>query len=131
MKERIIQLIMLSLSFISCYGYFRRAEKLFALRAEFAVFISFTSIGLLMLLAGVLGILVPAAYALFALGLALAVYSIVRREALKDFLRPGVVFLILCCGFLFVLLYGSKLTHIDNYSHWGAILKMVDRKSVV
>ncbi len=131
MKESIIQLAMLALAAISCYGYFRRAEKLFALRAEFAVFTSFTALGLLMLIAGVLDILAPAAYTLFALGLALAVYSIVRREALKDFLRPGVVFLLLCCGFFFVLLYGSKLTHIDNYSHWGAILKMIIQRGAL
>ena len=131
MKESIIQLIMLTLSAISCYGYFRRVEKLFSLRAEFAVFISLTALGLLMLLAGVLNILVPAAYAVFALGLALAVYSIVRRETLKAFLKPGVVFLLLCCGFFFVLLYGSKLTHIDNYSHWGAILKMIIQRDAL
>lgn len=131
MKETIIQLIMLALAAVSCYGYFRRAEKLFDLRAEFAVFISFTALGLTMLLAGVLGILVPAAYTLFALGLALAVWSIVRREGLKDFLKPGVVFMLLCCGFFFVLLYGSKLTHIDNYSHWGAILKMIIQRDAL
>ena len=131
MKETIIQLIMLALAAVSCYGYFRRAEKLFDLRAEFAVFISFTALGFTMLLAGVLGILVPAAYTLFALGLALAVWSIVRREGLKDFLKPGVVFMLLCCGFFFVLLYGSKLTHIDNYSHWGAILKMIIQRDAL
>ena len=131
MKETIIQLIMLALAAVSCYGYFRRTEKVFELRAEFAVFISFTALGLLMLLAGVLGILVPAVYTLFAFGLALAVWSIVRREALKDFLKPGVVFLLLCCGFFFVLLYGSKLTHIDNYSHWGAILKMIIQRDAL
>ena len=131
MKESIIQLIMLALAAISCYGYFRRAEKLFALRAEFAVFTSFTALGLLMLIAGVLDILAPAAYTLFALGLALAVYSIIRREVLKDFLKPGVVFLLMCCGFFFVLLYGSKLTHIDNYSHWGAILKMIIQRGAL
>ena len=131
MKGSIIQLGMLALAAFSCYGYFRRAEKIFALRAEFAVFTSFTALGLLMLLAGVLNILVPAVYALFALGLALAVWSIVRREALKDFLKPGVVFLLVCCGFFFVLLYGSKLTHIDNYSHWGAILKMIIQRDAL
>ena len=131
MKETIIQLIMLALAAVSCYGYFRRAEKLFDLRAEFAVFISFTALGFTILLAGVLGILVPAAYTLFALGLALAVWSIVRREGLKDFLKPGVVFMLLCCGFFFVLLYGSKLTHIDNYSHWGAILKMMIQRDAL
>lgn len=131
MKESVIQLATLAFAAISCYGYFRRAEKIFALRAEFAVFTSFTALGLLMLLAGVLDILVPAAYTLFVLGLALAVYSVVRREALKDFLKPGVVFLLLCCGFFFALLYGSKLTHIDNYSHWGAILKMIIQRDAL
>lgn len=126
-----MQLIMLALAAVSCYGYFRRAEKLMGLRAEFAVFVCLSALGLTMLLAAVLHLLQPAIYAVFALGLVLACYSLFRRESLRDFLQPGVIFLVLCAGAFFLLLYGSRLTHVDNFSHWGAILKMIIQRGAL
>ena len=131
MKENIMQLIMLALAAVSCYGYFRRAEKLMELRAEFAVFVCLSAMGLTMLLAAVLHLLQPAIYAAFVLGIVLAVYSTFRRESLRDFLQPGVVFLVLCAVTFFLLLYGSRLTHVYNFSHWGAILKMIIQRGAL
>lgn len=126
MIEKLLQLLRLALTLLACCGYLRACMRAFRLRAELALPVSLSAIGLVMLLGGVLGVLVPTVWLLLAVGLGLAALSVVRRESLRGLKTPGMVFFCACAVFFFLLLHGSRLSHIDNYSHWGAILKLIE-----
>ena len=127
MIERCLQLFRLALCLLSVYGYMRLCMRRLLLEPEFALPVSLSGIGLLMLLCSLLRLTLPAAWALLAAGFALTVYSLYRRESLRTLLRPGLLFVAVCSVYFMFLLYGVKLFHIDNYSHWGTIVKTILR----
>lgn len=126
MSEKILQLLRLFLTAAACYGFLRGAMRAFRLRAEFALPVSLAAVGLVMLLGGVMGFLAPTAWLLLAIGLVLTGLSLYRRESLRALLSPGMLFFCACAIFFLFVLFGSRLNHIDNYSHWGAILKIIE-----
>ncbi len=131
MSEKLLQITRLLLTLAACYGWLRGCMRAFRLRGEFALSVSFAGMGLVLLLAGILGFLLPAVWLLEGLGLALAAVSLLRREGLRPLLTPGMFFFCICAGFFLLLLYGSRLNHIDNYSHWGAILKLIESRDAL
>ena len=92
MIEKLLQLLRLALTLLACYGCLRGVMRAFRLRAELALPVSLSAIGLVMLLGGVLGALVPTVWLLLAVGLGLAALSVVRRESLRELKTPGMVF---------------------------------------
>ena len=126
MSEKILQGMRLILTAGACYGFLRSAMRIFRLRAEFALPVSFAAVGLVMILGGILGFLLPTAWLLLAAGIGLAGMSLFYRESLRPILTPGVLFFFVCAAFFLLLLYGSRLTHVDNFSHWGAILRLIE-----
>ncbi len=126
MSEKLLQMMRLLLTLAACYGWLCGCMRAFRLRGEFALPVTLAGMGLLLLLAGVLGFLMPTVWLLEALGLGLAARSLFWRENLRSLITPGVLFFCACAAFFLVLLYGSRLNHIDNYSHWGAILKLIE-----
>lgn len=126
MTEKLLQLARLGLALLACCGYLRAAMGAFRLRPEQALPLCFAALGLAMLVAGVLGVLAPAVWLLLALGLVLLARSLLRGESPRDCLTPGMLFFGVCAAGFLVILYGSRLVHIDNFSHWGAILKLIE-----
>ena len=109
MIEKLLQLLRLALTLLACCGYLRACMRAFRLRAELALPVSLSAIGLVMLLGGVLGVLVPTVWLLLAVGLGLAALSVVRRESLRELKTPGMVFFCACAVFFFLLLHGSGI----------------------
>ena len=131
MIEKLPQLMRLGLAALACYGCLRGVMRAYRLRAELALPVSLAAMGLVMLLGGVLGALTPTACGLLALGLGLAGWSLFRRDSLRELRTPGMLFFGACAIFFLALLYGSRLTHIDNFSHWGAILKLIEAEDAL
>ena len=70
----LLVLLRLFLFFVSCYGYIQYLRK--SIRTEFCIGLVFSGIVSFLFLAGILNLLRPAAWALFAGGLILAGYSV-------------------------------------------------------
>ena len=131
MIEKLLQLARLGLAALACYGFLRAGMRACRLRAELALPVCLAALGLVMLLGGILGALAPTAWLLLILGLGLAGWSLFRRESLRPLGTPGMLFFCACAVFFLALLYGSRLTHIDNFSHWGAILKLIEAEDAL
>lgn len=111
---------------LSVYGYLRRIGRF--LRMEFAPGVFFTGLCSVMFFAGILNILPETAWAVCGCGVYLAAQSLRRKESVKDFLCPGMVFFFLASGLLLILLHGTVLTDYDDFSHWGTVLKVMYTK---
>lgn len=115
--NKLIILARLFLFFLSCYGYIQYLHK--SVRLEFCIGLLFSFIGSVLFLAGILNLLRPAVWILFLIGLLLFGYSVKQKQSLSDMLCPGILFFILLSVFLFFTLYGCKLVHYDNFTHWA------------
>ncbi|WP_100407476.1 hypothetical protein [Bacillus solitudinis] len=95
----------------------------------------FSSIVLLLFIAGLLNLLLESVYVIFLAGFFLFIYSIYqvfkKRISISTFFTPPVVFFSFCCIVFAILLKGEFLLHYDNFSHWGIIVKdMVETNSL-
>lgn len=116
MENLIILMRILFLS-VSFWGYIQFVSKY--IRRELAVGFVFCSIGSMMFFAGILNVLVLAAWGIAFTGVGLACFSLYRREPLPRCSSWGTVFFLIGSLFFLFLLYGSKFTHYDNFSHWA------------
>ena len=129
-------LIRLCLLAISLGGYLLCLRK--RIRIELAVGVLFAGIGSAMFAAGILHILKETAWLLFAWGLYLSFQEAKAWRGNKRFhtLRGSdnaaftLIYLVLAAIFFFVLLFRSKFTHYDNFSHWGVAAKLVSQKDM-
>jgi len=129
-------LIRLCLLAISLGGYLLCLRK--RIRIELAVGVLFAGIGSAMFAAGILHILKETAWLLFAWGLYLSFQEAKAWRGNKSFhtLRGSdnaaftLIYLVLAAVFFFVLLFRSKFTHYDNFSHWGVAAKLVSQKDM-
>jgi len=131
-----LTLIRLCLLAISLGGYLLCLRK--RIRIELAVGVLFAGIGSAMFAAGILHILKETAWLLFAWGLYLSFQEAKAWRGNKCFhtLRGSdnaaftLIYLVLAAIFFFVLLFRSKFTHYDNFSHWGVAAKLVSQKDM-
>lgn len=124
--EHIIVVIRMVLLMLSVYGYVRcLAHKI---QPELAIGVIFAGIGSLMFLAGLLSFMAEMTWLIFGAGLCLMALSIRRKESIRPILTPGLLFFVVAAGFFAYLLYGSKFTHYDNFSHWGLAVKALCMK---
>lgn len=123
MTEKLLQGLRLLALVLACYGYLRFWMRRFRLPVELALPVSLCALGLVLLVAGCLGLLLPASWLLLALGVALAGYSLWEREALRPLFTPGLLLWLLLCGLALYLVYGQVFYYIDNFSHWATAVK--------
>ena len=105
---------------------------------ELAVGMLFAGIGSVMFAAGILHILKETAWLIFALGLYLSFQEAKEwcREKSSHTLRENdnaaftLIYLALAAIFFCGLLFRSKFTHYDNFSHWGVAAKLVSQKDM-
>ena len=116
----LLRIIALIFSFYGYIRFFSRKVKL-----EFSIAVTFSCIGSVIFLSGILNLLPETVFVLFAIGSWQGFLSVHRREPLKDILSPGIIFFAVMCVFLGWRLYGSVFTSQDNFSHWGTALKVM------
>lgn len=129
-------LIRICLLGLSLGGYLLHLRK--KIRIELAVGVLFAGIGSAMFLAGILHILKETAWLIFLVGLYLFCQQAKtwNRKNCSAYLResdngvPALSFLALAGIFFLLLLYKSKFSHYDTFSHWGVVTKIISRKDM-
>lgn len=125
MIDKLLQVLRLLGLVLACYGYLRFWMRRFRLPVELALPVSLCALGLALFVAGCLGILLPVSWLLLALGVALAGYSLWKREGIRPLLTPGLLLWLLLCGLALYLVYGQVFYYIDNFSHWATAVKVL------
>lgn len=128
MAGKLLQSLMLLCLALACYGYLRLFMRAFRLPPEFALVSFLSALALVMFVAGCLGLLLPAAYLLLALGAALGLVSLLRREPLKPLCSPAILLWLLLCALSLYLVFGEKFYYVDDFSHWATAVKTLLRK---
>jgi hypothetical protein len=123
--DKLIQCLRLGALALSLYGYLRFYMRRFKLPAEFGLVLSLCSLGLVLFVAGCIGVLYPATWMLLALGLALTVYSLWKKESLRPLFTPGTAFWLVLCAFSLYICYGQVFYTVDNFSHWATAVKVL------
>lgn len=118
--EKLIRLILLCLS-LSGYIWLLSSK----IKTEFAIGFTFSSIGSIMLLAGIANILPLATNIIVAGGLVCLIVCIILKMPLRAIITPGSVFFLLLMCFFAYILYGSVFVEIDNFTHWAFVSKIL------
>ena len=97
---------------------------------------SFTIIGLFEFILGILNQMKIGSLVLVVVAMGYLLYSIIKKElTIKkglDFIKnPVNLLLILCFIYITVLGYNLHITHYDNFSHWGLIVKTMFKKNML
>lgn len=112
--------------FITVSGFSALLKKIPRVNSFFLPFLAVCSITILVHIGGMLGLLNLAVKAVALAGVILFVIhvweSIQRREKPEFAKTPFLMFLAFCVVMVF-LLKGRYYIHIDNFSHWGTVLK--------
>ena len=127
MAGKLLQCLMLLCLALACYGYLRFFMRAFRLPPEFALVSFLSALALAMFTAGCLGLLLPAAYILLALGAALGLMSLLRRESLRPLFSPSMLLWLLLCALSLYLVFGQKFYYVDDFSHWATAVKTLLR----
>lgn len=119
---KIIKAIILLISFVGYYLYAKRKLKL---REEFIPICIFSSIGVLEFLGGILNFMELMTISICGIGVIVFIkelYLIIKnKEKIK--INFNIIYFIFFTGLLTYLLKGVRLSHYDNFSHWGTIVK--------
>lgn len=116
----ILRILLLCMSF---YGYLQYLQKKICLELSVGVLIS--GIGSMMFLSGILNLMPEVAWSIFAGGIFLAIYSMNRRDDLRDIFSPGTIFFLIAAAGLLLLLHGSKVLYYDNFTHWAFSTRII------
>lgn len=112
--------------FITVCGFSALLKQIPRVNSLFLPFLAVCAITVLTHIGGMLGLLELAVKAVALAGVilfALHVWQSIRRREKPEFFKtPFLVFLTLCMAMVF-LLKGRYYTHIDNFSHWGMVIK--------
>lgn len=104
-----------------CYCF----SKLFRVDAAFVPMVTASSVIVLLMLAGMIGILKIGVMCVYAVGFAGAVYKIVRRERFE---KKSVLVIGVCAvwlAFLIVKLRAQTLLASDDFGHWGLVARFL------
>lgn len=113
------------LFFLSFFGWMAFARQKTRMPTCFLPVFTASAQTLVLILCGMCGFLLPAAYAVTALGLAVLVYCAVKEKQriLLPWCNAGSLFALLGIGVLYVLLRGKVVGHFDNFTHWALIVR--------
>lgn len=113
------------LFFLSFFGWMELARQRTRVNICFLPVMTASAQTLLMIVCGMCGVLLPAAYAVMALGLAALVSCAVkeRQRILLPWCNAGSLFSLIGITVLFVLLRGKVVGHFDNFTHWALIVR--------
>lgn len=128
--------VRLGILFLSALGWLGYLQK--KMRVELALGVLLTGIGSLMFVAGIFHIMKEAAWLVFFSGLWLLVREIRSVPAGKNGIRvfltgictSGMAAFAVFAVLFMLLLFRSEFTHYDNFSHWGVVAQVINRKDM-
>ena len=121
-----LRFAVLGASILGYVGFFR---AFCAIPKHISFLFTLSLIGCAMYFAGLLGVLLPAAYGVLGMGLLLLLIVVVSGRLRTAFRRPvfsllNVLFLA-WFGITFASLISYQLIHYDNFSHWALVVKQM------
>lgn len=129
MINNIFILVSIFLMILSFLGYALAVKKVIGLSQEFIPIFVFSFIALFVYFFGLLDMLLLGSFLTLILGITFLVVFLSEINKSNANLKIHVSFseiAFLLGGLLFFsLLLGSKLTHYDNFSHWGIVVKQM------
>lgn len=120
-----MQILKIMFFIISCIGFYLYTERKTNMKKEFIPIFLISTITVIMFFAGIFNYMKFAAMSIGITGFSLAVYEIYQIIKNKKEIKPNInliIYFIILVLFAY-LLKGIKLTHYDNFSHWGMIIK--------
>ena len=113
---------------LTILGFKKLIEDKFKIEKHFTLALSFTMIGIVMFLAGILNMMNLTAILLIISGVGYFGYSLYKdkpkvKTLKKKLLKPSVIIPIVIFTYITLIGMGMHLTHYDNFSHWGLIIK--------
>ncbi|HIX14321.1 MAG TPA: hypothetical protein H9740_01105 [Candidatus Hungatella pullicola] len=114
------------LTISSLAGYCIFAKEKTDIRKEFIPLAAFSAVSLILYFGGLGGMLLPAAAAVFVIGISLCMYKLCRFRRDGIFYGKPEIFEICFFavgGMFFLLSFFLKMQHYDNFSHWAVIVK--------
>ena len=123
---KIVRILLLCMS---CYGWCAYMVHKKKIKVEFALSTLIAGIGGIVFFAGLLNMLAEISFFICGLGILLAICSLVKRESIRQLLSPGIVVFLVALVALGGLLYGTKYTGYDNFSHWGVVARLIVREN--
>ena len=118
-------MIRLALFFLSSFGYWQFLRKKTKVDLYFLPALTVVSQITLLFFAGLFNCLRIGAVFLWALGIVLAVISLVKDKwnGLKCYVNCGYLFLAAAVLLIAAAVKGTLFTHYDNFSHWALVVK--------
>lgn len=124
-----INLFFFALLICSFLGYMLVTHRVIGLRREFVPVVVFSSIACLVYFSGLFGMLYIGSLLVMVVGLlAFAIFLLNEsKKGIRFPLQFSLFGFFWTVGslFFFFLLFQSKLTHYDNFSHWGIVVKQM------
>jgi len=124
-----LQILTGTLLVISTLGYILFVSRILLLRMEFAPLVAISSIGYIVFLGGLAGQLLTLSFVVLIVGLlffSIFVFMWIQKKVKLHFsISMFHISFLLGSLFFLLLLFQTKLTHYDNFSHWAIVLKVM------
>lgn len=118
----ILKILVLGLSFAGYAAFF---TKRFGIHPLIAPAVVIPSIGVVMLLAGILNIMLMTVYLLYAVGIGLLIYTLIINKGVAGLLHPACMVPLAALGWMLWRLQGAQVYSIDNFHHWFKVLNVL------
>lgn len=116
-----------SLLFVSMLGYYLLLAK--KIQKELVLGLLFSGIGSFLFLASILHCLVEASCLIVLVGLVLILQAVVNKTSFRPVFSSCIFYAVCASILFFFLVYGSKFTFYDNFSHWATVLNVILKKN--
>lgn len=121
MFELVIRYLLLIIVFLGIYQF---AYSFLKIKEEFIPIISFSCIGLLMFISGLLNIMFLMTMFIVIFSIGSLIRSIIKKKIQYHF-SIGLLYFFGLVLYLTVVLKGTTLFHYDDFSHWGLVAKEI------
>lgn len=113
---------------LTIFGIKKFLENTFKVSNKFSFVLVFTWIGIIMFVAGILNVMKITAILLVISSIIYLTYLVIHKEIkfkdIKQIIKkPNIIVIILIFLYITFVGIGMHITHYDNFSHWGLIIK--------
>lgn len=113
---------------LSIFGINKFIENKFKIEKNFTFVLSFTLIGITIFMAGILNVIKLTSILLTTTSIAYIIRQIYKKrinikEELIKLKNPNFIIMAILFIYITIIGYNMHITHYDNFSHWGLIVK--------
>lgn len=119
----IFKLLLMLISTIGTWEWLRRKTNV---NAYFVPSLTIAVQVTVLFAAGILNFLLETAIVLFAFGIVVFIFFLLRKETrgfLSHYFKTGFIFLLIASIVMLIAIRGKHFGHIDNFTHWATVVK--------